>query len=41
MECDFDLSFAGTDEGQLVMLSEKDYKGLFDDMDNEHEFYGF
>ena len=29
------------DEEQLVMLSEKDYNDLFDETDNEEEFYGF
>ena len=40
MECDFVLKYAGTDEGQLVMLSEIDYKGLCDETNNEQEFYG-
>ena len=29
------------DEEQLVMLCEKDYSDLFDETDNEEEFYGF
>ena len=29
------------DEEQLVILSEKDYNDVFDETDNEEEFYGF
>ena len=40
-ECDFVVSYAGTDEEQLIMLSEKDYKDLCDGTDDEGGFYGF
>jgi len=41
MECDFDLNYAVSDEEQLVILSEKDYRDLFHETDDEQELYGF
>ena len=35
------LNYAGTDEEQLIMLSKKEYKNLFDEIVDEQEFYGF
>ena len=35
------MSYAGTDEEQLIMLSEKDYKDLCDGTDDEGGLYGF
>ena len=39
MKCDSDLTYARTNEDQLAMLSEKDYKDLFDEKDDEQEYY--
>ena len=41
MEYDFDLNYTGTDKEQLIMLSEKDYKDLFDETEDKQGFYGF
>ena len=41
MEYDFDLNYAETDEEQLIIISEKDFKGLSDQMDDEQGFYRF
>ena len=37
MECDFDLSYGGSDEEQFVLLTIK----MFDETDDEHRFHGF